>query len=179
MLSLKNHLFVGLLLLPGAFAFTLWNNWSISDDYEVRFSGSGAEGTFRGLTGTIEFNPDQLERARFEVSVDAATIETGNNTKNKHARGDNWFDVEQYPEIKFRSTSVAKTGDNFQMTGVLTLHGVEKEITFPFTFTENGSSGLFEGSFTVNREEFGIEGPFISFMVGDDFEVSLKVPVER
>lgn len=179
MSSLKNHLSALLLVLPITFAFTIWNTWSISDDYEVRFSGSGAEGTFHGLTGTIEFNPEQPEQARFDVSVDAATIETGNNTKNKHARGDNWFDVEQYPKIKFRSSQVTKAGDQYQMTGTLTLHGVEKEITFPFTFTDNGASGLFEGSFTVDREEFGIEGPFISFMVGDDFEVSLKVPVER
>ena len=179
MLNINQHSLALLLILPGALAFTLWDTWNISDDYEVRFSGSGAEGTFQGLTGTIEFNPDQLKQARFDVSVDAATIETGNNTKNKHARGENWFDVERYPEIKFRSSKVTKDGNNYQMTGTLTLHGVEKEIAFPFTFTENGGSGLFEGTFTVDREEFGIEGPFISFMVSDDFKVSLKVPVER
>ncbi|WKN42599.1 YceI family protein [Tunicatimonas pelagia] len=175
---MKKQLFFLLLILPTAFAFPIWNTWSISDDYEVRFSGSGAEGTFRGLTGTVVFNPDQLGQAQFDVSVDATTIDTGNKTKDKHARGKDWFDVEQYPEIKFRSSQITKVGEQYQMTGTLTLHGTEKEITFPFTFTENGSSGLFEGSFTVDREEYGIEGPFISFMVGDDFEVSLKVPVQ-
>ncbi len=179
MLFLKRQLFILLLILPAAFAFTIGNTWSISDDYEVRFSGSGAEGTFRGLTGTIKFDPDQLRQSQFDVSIDATTIDTGNKTKDKHARGKSWFDVEQYPEIKFRSLQVTKAGDQYQMTGTLTLHGVEKEITFPFTFTENGGSGLFEGSFTVDREEYGIKGPFIGFMVGDDFEVNLKVPVEN
>ncbi|MEM6841504.1 MAG: YceI family protein [Bacteroidota bacterium] len=182
MASLKNlfktQLFIFSIILPGIFAFTLWNTWSISNDYVVRFSGSGAEGTFRGLHGTIVFDPSAPEQAKFDVSVDATTIDTGNKTKDKHARGDNWFDVEKYPEIKFRSSRITKADEQYQMTGILTLHGTEKEIIFPFTFTESGSSGVFEGSFTVDREEFGIEGPFIGFLVGDDFEVSLKVPVQ-
>ncbi|MEM9676003.1 MAG: YceI family protein [Bacteroidota bacterium] len=179
MFFLRKYLFTLLLVLPFAFGFTIWNTWSIADDYEIRFSGSGAEGTFQGLNGTIVFDPSALEQAKFDVSIDASTIDTGNKTKDKHARGKNWFDVEQYPEIKFRSSQVTKAGEQYQMTGTLTLHGTEKEIMFPFTFTENGGSGLFEGSFTVNREEYGIEGPFIGFLVGDDFEVNLKVPVEN
>lgn len=178
MLTNRRQLFTLLMILPFSFAFVWWNIWSISNDYVIRFSGTGAEGTFRGLSGTIVFDPNALQEAKFDVSVDASTIETGNNTKNKHARGDNWFDVKQYPEIRFRSSQISRVGDKYQMTGTLTLHGVEKEITFPFTFSENNNSGVFEGSFTVDREEFGIEGPFISFMVGDDFEVNLKVPVQ-
>ncbi|MEM6844998.1 MAG: YceI family protein [Bacteroidota bacterium] len=155
------------------------SEWQIGKDYSIQFSGSGAEGTFSGLSGTIVFDPDALGQARFDVTVDASTIETGNNTKNKHARGDSWFDVEKYPNIQFRSSKVTASGNQYQMTGMLTLHGTEKEISFPFTFSQNGNSGVFEGSFTVDREEYGIEGPFISFMVGDDFTVSLKVPVQR
>jgi len=165
-------------LLIAFFPATL-SEWKITDEYEVRFSGSGAEGTFQGLSGTIIFDSSAPEEAKFDVSIDARTIETGNKTKNKHARGDSWFDVEQYPEISFRSSQVKPSGDGYQIIGVLTLHGVEKEISFPFTFSQNGRSGLFEGSFTVDREEFGIEGPFFGFVVGDEFEVSLKVPVKK
>ncbi len=167
------------LVLLLSFGFAPDAAWNISEDYEVRFSGSGADGTFQGLTGTIVFDPTAPEQGRFEVVLDARTIDTGNKTKDKHARGDSWFDVEQYPEIRFRSSKIEPSGDQYQMTGVLTLHGVEKEITFPFTFTQQGDSGTFNGTFTVDREEFGIEGPFFAFTVGDDFEVNLNVPVSK
>ncbi|MGB3779316.1 MAG: YceI family protein [Tunicatimonas sp.] len=167
------------LVLLLSFGFAPESEWNISEDYAVRFSGSGADGTFQGLTGTIVFDPTAPEQGRFEVALDARTIDTGNKTKDKHARGDSWFDVEQYPEIRFRSSQIESSGDSYRMTGVLTLHGVEKEITFPFTFTQQGDSGTFNGTFTVDREEFGIEGPFFAFTVGDDFEVNLNVPVTR
>ena len=153
--------------------------WNIADDYEVRFSGSGAEGTFRGLTGTIVFDPEAPEQARFDVAVDARTIDTGNNTKDKHARGDSWFDVEQYPEIKYSSSRIEPTDDGYRTTGTLTLHGVEKEISFPFTFDRSGSTGVFEGTMVVDRHDFGIKGPLLGFVVGDEFEISLRVPVEK
>ena len=164
-----------------AFGFAPNTAWNISDDYEVRFSGSGADGTFRGLTGTIVFDPAAPEQGRFDISLDARTINTGNKTKDKHARGDSWFDVEQYPEIHFRSSTIEPSSDHYQMTGTLTLHGVDKEITFPFAFTRSpqGDSGTFNGTFTVDREAFGIDGPFFAFTVGDDFEVSLNVPVTK
>ena len=162
-----------------AFGFAPDTGWNISEDYEVRFSGSGADGTFRGLTGTLVFDPAAPAQGQFNVTLDARTINTGNKTKDKHARGDSWFDVEQYPEIHFRSSKIEPSGDDYQMTGTLTLHGVAKEITFPFTFTPQGNAGTFSGTFTVDREEFGIDGPFFAFTVGDDFEVSLNVPVTK
>ena len=167
------------LVLLLSFGFAPDDAWNISEDYEVRFSGSGADGTFRGLAGTIVFDPAAPEQGRFDVTLDARTINTGNKTKDKHARGDSWFDVEQYPEIRFRSSKIELSGDHYQMTGTLTLHGVDKEITFPFTFAQQGNTGVFNGTFTVDREAFGIDGPFFAFTVGDDFEVSLNVPVTK
>lgn len=159
-----------------AFAPTTWN---IAEDYEVRFSGSGADGTFRGLTGTIVFDPQVLDASRIEVAVDARTIDTGNETKDKHARGDSWFDVEQYPEITFRSSRIEPADGGYRMTGTLDLHGVRQEVSFPFTFTSEGETGMFEGTMTVDRKDFGIKGPFFGFVVGDTFEVALRVPVRR
>ena len=161
-----------------AFVSPSETTWGITDDYEVRFSGSGAEGTFRGLTGTLAFDPEAPEQARFDVAVDARTIDTGNKTKDKHARGESWFDVEQYPEIKYRSSHIESTDDGYRTTGLLTLHGVKKEVSFPFTFTPQGEGAVFEGGFTVDRQEFGIKGPFFGFVVGDEFTVTLRVPVQ-
>lgn len=167
------------LVLLLSFGFVPENAWNISEDYVVRFSGSGADGTFRGLTGTIVFDPATPEQGQLDVALDARTIDTGNKTKDKHARGDSWFDVEQYPEIRFRSSSITPSGDQYQATGTLTLHGIDKEVTFPFTFSQQGNEGTFQGFFTVDRTDFGIKGPFFAFTVGDDFEVNLNVPVTK
>ena len=153
--------------------------WTIQDGYSISFNGKGAEGTFSGLTGTIRFDPNDLEQSTFDVSLDPATIATGNNTKNKHARGDSWFDVEKYPTITFRSKRITTLSSGFQVVGELTMHGVSREISFPFSFSQEGNLGIFEGSLKLNREDFGIEGPFISWMVDEEFEVGVIVPVKK
>jgi polyisoprenoid-binding protein YceI len=153
-------------------------NYTISDTYVIAFDGSGAEGTFRGLTGEIVFDRDNLSAARMDVSVDAATIETGNKTKDKHARGEAWFDVERYPKITYVATDFERMAEGYLANGVLTLHGVSKSKALPFTFTPDGTGGTFTGKMTVDREAFGIEGPWLAFTVGDEFEVKLRVPVE-
>jgi polyisoprenoid-binding protein YceI len=158
------------------FAFGLL--WQILSGYEVAFSGAGAEGTFSGLQGTIDFDPAMPEAAVFDVTIDAASINTGNDTKDKHARSDSWFATDNYPTIRLRSTRVSKSGSGYQLTGLLNMHGVEKEISFPFTFTETVTGAEFTGSFTVSRKDFGIKGPWYGFTVGDDFTVQLKVPVQ-
>lgn len=154
-------------------------SWQIKEGAEVTFSGKKAEGSFQGLAGTIQFNPNELEQAKFDVTLDASSVETGNNTKNKHARSENWLFVKEYPKIHFISTSVIRNYDSYLLTGTLELRGIKKTLSFPFSFSDSGYSGEFTGSFRVNRKDFGIEGNFMEFMVGDDFEVKVKVPVTR
>ena len=159
-------------------AFTILNiNWNIDPNYSIKFSGTKAEGTFKGLSGTISFDPNNLTNATINVSVDASTISTGNTTKDKHAKGDSWFDVTKYPTINFTSQSFTKSGNDYIVVGSLTLHGTSKEVSIPFQFTQTSKSGLFTGLFKINRKDFGINGNMMGFMVGKEFTVELKVPV--
>ncbi len=153
--------------------------WVIKEGYQISFDGKGAEGTFKELQGAINFNPADLSTAKFQVQINAATIETGNDLKNQHARGDKWLNAKAYPTVWFKSTGVEKTDRGYQLVGNLELHGIKKEIVIPFTFTETTYGGLFKGAFSVEREAFGIMGPFFSFMVGDEFKVDLEVPVSK
>ena len=155
-------------------------SWKILEDYTIEFSGTGAEGTFHGLEGTIEFDSQDLANSRFDVSVDPASIATGNKTKDKHARGKSWFNVERYIKIKFVSNTITSLEEGYVADGILTLHGVPRETQIAFTFTENAQGkAIFKGTLMVNRQDFEIEGPFISFMVGDEFVVNLVVPVKK
>ncbi len=154
-------------------------NWSIATNYSIKFSGTKAQGSFTGLMGTIDFDKNQLGNAKIDVSVEASTINTGNSTKDRHAKGENWFDVAKYPRIKFTSTRFAKQADQFLVTGMLELHGTKKEVSIPFNYTENGGNAIFNGSFKINRKDYGIKGNMMGFMVGDEFVVTLNIPVTK
>jgi polyisoprenoid-binding protein YceI len=171
--------FSALLLVASAFA-VLPGSWAISPDYTIRFSGGRAEGTFSGLVGTVTFDPANPAQAALDVRVEAATISTGNKLKDKHARGESWFDTQKYPTIHFASSAIARRGDAYVATGRLTLHGVTRPVVIPFRFVPAAAGrGVFSGQFTVNRHDYGIEGNFLGFSVGDEFAVELRVPVAR
>jgi len=164
------------LLAGSAFTF-LARNWNIDPGYAIKFSGRRAEGTFSGLSGRIAYDPDDLEHALIDVTVDARTIQTGNSTKDGHARGSSWLDTEKYSVIRFTSTSFERSGDQNVVAGRLELHGVSKPVQIPFRFSPAANGGTFTGTFTINRKDYGIEGNFFGFAVGDAFEVTLRVPV--
>ncbi len=174
MMQLRNFLlFPALALLTTA--ATLSSDYTPTEDYAVKFSTSGAEGTFKDLKGNISFDMANLSASNFDVSVATSTIETGNSTKNKHAKSDSWLDADAYPRIQFKSSAFAKTQQGYEVKGQLSLHGKSKAVTIPFSFNDN----VFEGDLTVSREDFEIEGPFLfGGLVGDDVEISLKIPVQ-
>jgi polyisoprenoid-binding protein YceI len=156
-------------------AIGLWaTTYTPTEAYAVKFDTGGAEGTFRGLDGTIDFDPNNLAGANFDVWVKTATISTGNKTKDKHARGGSWLDAEAFPRITFKSRSFTKTAAGYDVAGQLGIHGVSKEVTIPFTFTDD----VFAGGLTVVRQDYDISGPFlVGALVGDDISVELRIPV--
>lgn len=146
-----------------------------ADDFSIQFATAKAEGNFRGLEGTIRFTPEDLSSSSFNVWVDASTINTGNSTKDKHARGEKWLDVEKYPRISFVSSSFQQTSDGYQVDGTLSIRGIDKQLSIPFSFKDK----VFQGTTTVLREDFDIDGPFLfGGLVGDEIAVNLRVPVK-
>ncbi len=180
---LNNSSFKILLILVLSFlvySFTILGlNWNLDPNYSIKFAGKKAEGTFSGLSGKIIFDKSELNQAKFEVSVKVNTIKTGNGTKDKHAQDESWLDASNFPNIKFNSTSFIKKGDKYIVTGTLELHGTKKEVMIPFVYTEDGNKAIFEGSFKLNRKDYGIKGNFMGFLVGEEFDISLKIPVSK
>ena len=142
------------LLIIAASAFTIIKSqdWKIADNYSVKFDGGDPSGQFSGLKGNINFDPNDPASSKFDVSIDVATINTGNGMKNTHAKSAMWLDAEKYPVIKFTSTTITKTDADYEAKGILDMHGVQKEITIPFTFSNN----VFTGRFKVNRMDYNI-----------------------
>lgn len=163
-----------LIIIASAFTFVASLDWKISDKYSVKFQSGDPSGEFTGLKGTIQFDANNLAASKFDCTVDVATINTGNGMQNTHAKSEKWLDATKYPVIHFTSKSITKTASGFEAKGTLDLHGVQKDITLPFTFDNN----VFAGSFEVNRMDYNINTaePKHGASV---LKVSLNVPVTK
>jgi polyisoprenoid-binding protein YceI len=150
----------------------------IDDQSSVKFKiknfGFNVNGSFTGLQGTINFNPDNLGLSNMDVTVDPKTVNTGIDMRDNHLRKPEYFDVKKYPDIRFVSTKItrsSKSGTLF-MFGKLTIKSVTREISFPFTAVPQGDGYLLTGEFRINRIEYGVGE---SSAVADNLTVLLKV----
>ncbi len=114
---------------------------------EVFFSWSHAgvsiqTGEFEVAEGTLEL-ADDLEKSSIEVAIDANSLSSGFGPLDEHLKSADFLEVETYPEITFKSTSVKKTGDtSMDVVGDLTIHGVTNEVTLNAEMTHKGPHPL-------------------------------------
>lgn len=135
----------------------------------IKNFGINTNGEFKGIKGTIKWDAANPSASIFNVTVDANTINTGIDMRDNHLRKEEYFNVEKYPVISFVSTAI--TSNN--VTGNLTLKGVTKQISFPFTVKPSSGGYLFEGSFDLNRRDFGVGAGSVS--LSNNVTVNLKV----
>lgn len=142
--------------------------------FTIRNFGINSEGSFKGLQGTIVFDPQNAAADSFNVSIDAASVNTDNGMRDDHLRKDSYFDVEKYPRIRLVSSAVSAVDRNghYRFTGRLTIKSTTKEISFPFSATPAGDDYIFKGSFTINRRDFDVGG---ASTLGNDVTVTLVV----
>ncbi len=127
-----------LILAGSAFTFIAAPSWQIAEGYSIKFSSDDAAGIFKGFKGNVAFDEQNPAIAKFDVTIDVATINTGNGLQNKHAKSDEWFDAAKYPQIHFTSQKIAKSPTGYEVTGDLEVHGVKKAIDHPLYIQENG-----------------------------------------
>jgi polyisoprenoid-binding protein YceI len=144
-------------------------------------------GSFNEFEGTGHFDADNAGLSRLELTIKTASIDTRNADRDAHLRGNDFFDMERYPEIRFASTSVEQVDPaNYRVTGDLTIKGVTRSVTLDLEYTgssvdpfQNQRIG-FEGKATVNRKDWGVNwnaaleagGVLVSEKVTLEFEVS-------
>lgn len=120
-------------------------------------------GSFNDFTGTGHFDAEDPSRSRLEVTIQAASIDTRNADRDAHLRGNDFFDMESYPELRFVSTAVEVVDEStYRVTGDLTIKGVTRPVTIDFELTGSAVDPFgnhrigFEGSTTVNRKDWGV-----------------------
>lgn len=130
--------------------------------FALRFLRIGTtRGSFKTLRSHIHIDERHPANSWVEAEVEAASIDTRNRLRDAHLRSGAFFDVERYPTIVFRSTSVEQVGDqNYHVAGSLTMHGVMRPVTLHVVALEQGTSlgerAHLRASATINRNDFGI-----------------------
>ena len=142
------------------------------------------EGRFKDFKGTINFDDKDVTKSSVEFTAKVESIDTGVAPRDKHLRTADFFDVEKYPEMTFKSTSVSRKGKDYVLNGDLTLKGVTKPVAIPFTVTgaiqdQRGTRFGVEGHTKINRRDFGVNfgGPLPNggLSIGDEVTINLHL----
>nr|WP_320133335.1 YceI family protein [uncultured Holophaga sp.] len=148
--------------------------------FRIRHLVSKTSGHYTRFKGTIRIDPQAIPKSSVDVAIEAASISTDSDARDKHLRSDDFFAVEKYPAITFKSVAVKEVAKGkIEVYGDLTMHGVTRRITIPMSIlgTMKDPQGKvhagFEGALTLDRNAFGITS--FPGMLGDQVEVTLNV----
>lgn len=134
-------------------------------DFAIKhMSISTVHGTFRGISGLIKFDAADLTKSSVDATIDVSSVDTGVAARDNHLKSPDFFDVAKFPTMTFKSTTVAKEGDHYNVTGNLTLHGVTKQVVLKLEQPGKEEPGMdgksvhrgFEATTTIDRKDFGL-----------------------
>jgi len=151
---------------------------------------SNVKGKFSGISGVLHRVDADHTESSLEVSIDVSTVNTQDAQRDGHLKSPDFFHVEKFPSMTFKSTHIEKKGDGFAVTGDLTIHGVTKQVVLnveevsepakdPWGNTRIGLTATAK----INRKDFGLNwnAPLETggVLVGDEVKINLEVELTR
>ncbi len=147
---------------------------------------SKVRGKFTRWTGTIRMDENDLARTQVDVAIETAGVDTGVEQRDNHLRSADFFDVEKFPAMAFKSTSVEKAPDgSLRLFGNLTLHGVTKPVTLEVEFAGSqkdpwgGTRAGFSARTSLDRRDFGLTYNQLletgGVLVGEKVDVDIEI----
>ncbi len=119
-------------------------------------AGAEFKGTFHKFSAAIDFSPDALASAHFDVQIDLSSVDSKDNDRDKTLRGPDIFDVAHFPTAHYVTRSFTKTATGYSAVGALTLHGVTKDVPIQFQFVSSPAMTKLEGTGQLKRLDFGV-----------------------
>ena len=194
----KQHL---LTIMAIAIAALTFQTASAADNYEIDSSHSSVEfsvkhmmvsnvkGTFDTFSGTLLFDPDNIENSSVDISIDVTSVNTRNQKRDDHLRSADFFDAANHAAITFKSDKVAKKGDGYVVSGTLVMHGVSKKVDLPFVLNgpvQNpwGQTVIgIELEYKLNRKDYGLEWNKAmdngGVVVGDEVKIEINIEATK
>ena len=145
---------------------------------------STVHGSFHGISGVVTFDPTDVAKSSVEATIPIATVDTGVAPRDNDLKSPRFFDATQFPTMTFKSTSVRKAGDHYDVAGDLTLHGVTKPVVLNLQDLGKAEMGMdgktlhrgFTATTTINRQDFGLS--FNGLLKSGEAVLSNEVRIE-
>jgi len=179
-------------LLTGASALAQSTTWTIDTNhaetnFKIRHMGvSEVRGSISGVTGTIVWDEKNPGKSSVEATIDVNTVSTNNANRDKDLKSDHYFNVEKFPTMTFKSTSVSRVGSKLQVVGDLTLAGVTKSVTLDVdgpTAPQKGMGGKMviglSATGSVKRSDFNFAPKMPSMALGDEVQITIDVEANQ
>lgn len=159
----KRSLFLGVLLVSFLAGVAKAEGWVFDPLHsKIEFTASSrltkTDGQFRKFTVKANVNDEALEKSRMLVTIDVASLDTDNESRDEHLRTKDFFDVEAYPSATIKVNGVRKVSpSDYQASAAVTIHGVTRTVALPMKIVafENGVL-RFQGATEISRKDFGI-----------------------
>lgn len=196
MIRFRTLLLVALASLLSSLAFAQSGGWNIDPNHSTaQFTVrhlviSNVTGSFTKVNGTVELNEADITKSQVNAIIDASSVDTRVPDRDNDLRSPNFFDVEKYPTIEFKSKRITKSGDKVQMIGDLTIHGTTREVTLdvdgptpPIDDPWGNVRRGFSATTTINRRDFGLVYNHLlktgEAVVGDTVKIQIDVEIKR
>lgn len=125
--------------------------------FKGTYQGDGFDGKFKKFVAAISYDEADLSKAKFDVMVDAASVDTASDERDDSLKGDDFFDSKKFPQAHFVTTSFAKGADGSVVAqGTLTIRNQSKPVTLKVQFAAHGDKATLDVDTTLKRQDFGL-----------------------
>lgn len=190
--TVRSAALLGGLALAAAVAPAQATAWKIDPvhsgvEFKIRHLGvSNVRGTFSNPAGTVMLDDKDITKSSVQATINTATVNTNNEGRDKHLKSPDFFDVEKFPTMTFKSTSLSNAGGKLTLIGDLTLNGVTKPVTLaldgPSAPQKGQRGGLvsgFSATGTIHRTDFNFGSKYSAPMLGDDVQFTIDIEMSK
>jgi polyisoprenoid-binding protein YceI len=174
------------LLLSGVSALAQSSSWTIDPNhsqvnFQIRHMGvSNVRGSISGITGTVVWDAKEPSKSSVEATITTKTVTTNNEKRDAHLKSPDFFNIEKFPTMTFKSTSVTSENGKLQVVGDLTLGGVTKSVTLDVdgpTPPQKDQHGKLVTGFSISgmlkRSDFNFGQKFAAPILGDEVRFTI------
>src|SRR6516225_10247040 len=148
-------------------------------------AGSHVHGSLTNVNGIVELNDKDITKTSVEATIDTTTVSTGVVMRANTLKSEDFFNVQKYPQITFRSSSLRRNKGTVQLLGNLTLNGVTRSVTLdldgpspPQTISGKTISG-FSATGLIRRSDFSFGASKFNAVVGDDVKLTIDLEIDK
>jgi polyisoprenoid-binding protein YceI len=146
--------------------------------FKIKNAGFTISGIIKAVQADVAFNPANLAASKIDAIADVTTINTDNDLRDEHLKGEDFLNVAKYPAITMKSVSFSKkNSSNYVGQFNVTIKDKTKLISIPFSYNDAGSAVALKGTFKISRADFGIGKS--SMLLSDEANITIEVEASK